>query len=117
MRHTLELSDGLPLTVQALLLDDLLEHPDVLPDLISDLNALITGLGSRLTHERLTAAEALSLLDRAEVERIRASDLPDMLEAIFEVNGLRELTQQVLHLKVAGHGAQGEALQAFEQAP
>ena len=56
----------------------------------------------------------MSLLEPAHEDRIRLIDREDVLEAIYAVNGLRELTTTALDLMTEGREAMLDALEAAQ---
>ncbi|RJF74463.1 hypothetical protein D3875_04070 [Deinococcus cavernae] len=110
----LQLSDGSQVTVKAWLMDELVAHPLEFMALIDALNAPITGQPADLFREQIPAAlhraVRVSLQQPEDMQRVKVADLPDLLEAIWEVNAVQELQKKSLSFRLRIQQAQAEVL-------
>lgn len=96
------LMDGTAVTVRAWSLTQLAEHSEAFMALQLSLNTPLHGRAA--PHDLLTRAVQISLAEPADLHRLRPGDLPDVLDAIYEVNGLHALTKAALALQLERHG-------------
>lgn len=116
---TVPLSDGTFVTVQAWSLGDIAARSSEFMGMLEAFVARIKGQA-----ELLPDADAMRLMERTvrfslmrpeEAERIRACDLPALVTAVWEVNGLAELVGKFLHLRLQAHERQEQMLKTSEQ--
>lgn len=112
LSRTVRLADGTHIEVRAWTLGMLAEHGEAFLALLDELNAPLSAQpGAR---PALTRAIRVSLLEPAHEDRIRLIDREDVLETIYAVNGLRELTTTALDLMTEGREAMLDALEAAQ---
>lgn len=110
LSRTVPLADGTHVEVRAWTLGMLAEHGEAFLALLDELNAPLSAQpGAR---PALARAIRVSLLDPSHEDRIRLIDREDVLEAIYTVNGLRELTTTALDLMTEGREALLGALES-----
>lgn len=111
--QTVQLESGVTVTVRAWTLAEMGAASGEFLTLIDALNAPLTqgkpaiGIDVPLLLHR---AIRNSLLRPEEVDSLRASDIPAVLDAIYSVNGLKELIKKSLRFRLEMQQAQKEAL-------
>lgn len=95
-----ELTDKSTVTVRAWTLEEIGANASDFEKLIDALNAPVTGQASPfpvgVAPQVLRRLLLRSLVVPEDADRLRAPDIPEVLEAIYTVNGLRELTKKRL---------------------
>jgi len=118
--QAVELVDQSTLTVRAWTLEEIGENGADFEKLIDAVAAPITGQPSPFAEgvapRVMRRIIMRSLVYPEDVDRIRAPDLEEVLEAIYQVNGLRELSKKSLALRLRRQEAQKEALLAHPSA-
>ncbi|GAA0508386.1 hypothetical protein [Deinococcus depolymerans] len=113
-QKTVPLRSGVTVTVQAWAFADMAARSAEFMGMLESFTARIKGEVTDLPD-----VDALRLMERTvrfslhrpeDHELLRACDLPDLVEAIWEVNGLGDLVGKFLRLRLAAHQRQEAAL-------
>ncbi len=110
--QTVQLANGVTITVVAWSLDQIAANS-------ADFLNLLRAFTSSLTSDQPLAAEfstlvvrsvRLSLLQPEDAAHITARDLPDVMQAVWEINGLGDLVKKLLALQLQVRTGLQEAL-------